>query len=993
VPGERVEGLPDDLVPVRVELRRFDEEHRVAGAAYSVFDHVAREQADRHGPLTADHLRALAEQGRVMWLFDGLDEVADPQRRRDMAARIAGLLDTYKNCRAVATSRVAGVDVARPILEGAGFQTYAIQDFTAEQRDRFLDAWHELIFRSDARTGEQRRARMAAAIEAAPSLQELCKSPLLCSLLAYLHREESLPQRRHRLYQKVLERMAEHWDANKGLPPRPSAERFELEDKLAFLRALAWKMQSEARTAGNAIGRSELEDFTADFCEKRWGQPRDAARRRGEALIYQLQARNGVLTYLGADTYGFAHRAFLEYLAASEAVERFRRRQWEFEDLTHVFVAHWQDATWEETLLLTCGLVQEDGEAGSARVVRLLQGIGEGRLAEVYESLNDYIAFCIKALGELPQLEKGVPGDFAQAVNDLLRIQIRLDVLYASKWSQAFRRCSGRWPNIQAFIEATAALTTAQATDLSSAVVSWLLYHCWVAAGGRALRAHLITEALSKGSLESNASHICTEAALHGPWSKREASAIIEACLDRGDQYRLDVANSIVSARGTHWAPGDRPIELLRELAHKSSFERLQAQSALTLILVGCHQKEARQILFQKLQSQDEETAEEAASFFAAHEHREDALKILAQIAKHSGTAFIRLVEIGITWPSAAVLVRDTLDSIRREEDPHVLLNIAAHAMQRGLRFFTDDEILDRWRKLKTHDEKLLRVLEFRTRSGTELVLRALVEMLTQGVPSARSIEFIVRDLTPQPNSNLLYEVWRRLLDLDDFNVTIPLAARVLFLSLSGPIRARAEHIRNESLNNVKDESIRFHAAHTFRRNYPPAQKVLEQLAENAKNEHVRWNAARFTGNLPSLNDLARRTADDDLRDRIRLDLDLYGEINSLLQVGKLRRARVRFEGRDVGVLEELTKVGNGTRFRYNPDYDGPPIAPNMPLGQTYEDTEALLPFFANLLPEGALYEQTARRLGKKRNDRFGVLLSVGADTMGAIEILPLDPA
>ena len=64
--------------------------------------------------------------------------------------------------------------------------------------------------------------------------------------MAYLHREEALPQRRHRLYQKVLERMAEHWDANKGLPPRPSAERFELEDKLAFLRALAWKMPCHA---------------------------------------------------------------------------------------------------------------------------------------------------------------------------------------------------------------------------------------------------------------------------------------------------------------------------------------------------------------------------------------------------------------------------------------------------------------------------------------------------------------------------------------------------------------------------------------------------------------------------------------------------------------------------------------------------------------------------------------------------------------------------
>ena len=178
---------------------------------------------------------------------------------------------------------------------------------------------------------------------------------------------------------------------------------------------------------------------------------------------------------------------------------------------------------------------------------------------------------------------------------------------------------------------------------------------------------------------------------------------------------------------------------------------------------------------------------------------------------------------------------------------------------------------------------------------------------------------------------------------------------------------------------------------HDLRRFLVPELNLVLH-SRGARDVQVRASAAMATGDLESLNEIAR-TADPTLRGKIGIGLELYGEIRSLLQVGKLRRARVRFDGRDVGVLEELNRVGNGTRFKYLAEYDGPPIAPNMPLGPPYESEDGLVPFFANLLPEGALYEQTARRLGVKRSDRFGVLLRVGADTMGAVEVVPMEPA
>jgi predicted NACHT family NTPase len=81
---------------------------------------------------------------------------------------------------------------------------------------------------------------------------------------------------------------------------------------------------------------------------------------------------------LGADTYGFVHRTFLEYFCASEVVERFQKTQEiTLEGLkTDVFGQHWDDESWQEVLCLIAGLIagkftgkliefliEQDGEA------------------------------------------------------------------------------------------------------------------------------------------------------------------------------------------------------------------------------------------------------------------------------------------------------------------------------------------------------------------------------------------------------------------------------------------------------------------------------------------------------------------------------------------------------------------------------------------------------------------------------------------------------
>jgi hypothetical protein len=86
------------------------------------------------------------------------------------------------------------------------------------------------------------------------------------------------------------------------------------------------------------------------------------ARTVARLLIEQLRSRNFILCYLGADSYAFVHRTFLEYFCACEFVERFGKRGLEggltLEELkTEVFGKHWQDESWHEVLRLIAGMI------------------------------------------------------------------------------------------------------------------------------------------------------------------------------------------------------------------------------------------------------------------------------------------------------------------------------------------------------------------------------------------------------------------------------------------------------------------------------------------------------------------------------------------------------------------------------------------------------------------------------------------------------------
>jgi predicted NACHT family NTPase len=143
--------------------------------------------------------------------------------------------------------------------------------------------------------------------------------------------------------------------------PRVDSVAIDYKDKQAMLRQVAYHMQAADKgLAGNLIRGDDLERILTGYLKSiEVSQARTVAR----LLIEQLRSRNFILCYLGADSYAFVHRTFLEYFCACEFVERFGKRGLEggltLEELkTEVFGKHWQDESWHEVLCLIAGLIE-----------------------------------------------------------------------------------------------------------------------------------------------------------------------------------------------------------------------------------------------------------------------------------------------------------------------------------------------------------------------------------------------------------------------------------------------------------------------------------------------------------------------------------------------------------------------------------------------------------------------------------------------------------
>jgi len=347
-------------IPFLIELRFYGRDKQAAKQGGKAFDflsflHGGNVTCHLNQQIVFDKLNA----GQGIALFDGIDEVFDPALRDEVLKDIHRFSNRFKNVQIIVTSRRLGYK-AQP-LRDAGFKHFMLQDLEIEQIEDFLERWHELF--TDQLDNLRKKERLIKAIQDSKSIRELAGNPLLLTMMAILNRKQELPRNRSDLYNKASEVLLYQWDVEVKLLENPKFKHWniliELDHKQKMLRKVAYFMQSNKKdTSGNLISKSDLENILTESLREiiERGEPRMIAR----VIIEELRTRNFILCYLGADSYGFVHRTFLEYFCAWEFVWQFKETQTLTIDqlINEVFGKHWQDESWHEVLRLICGMIE-----------------------------------------------------------------------------------------------------------------------------------------------------------------------------------------------------------------------------------------------------------------------------------------------------------------------------------------------------------------------------------------------------------------------------------------------------------------------------------------------------------------------------------------------------------------------------------------------------------------------------------------------------------
>ncbi|XOV79034.1 MAG: HipA N-terminal domain-containing protein [Aestuariibacter sp.] len=107
-----------------------------------------------------------------------------------------------------------------------------------------------------------------------------------------------------------------------------------------------------------------------------------------------------------------------------------------------------------------------------------------------------------------------------------------------------------------------------------------------------------------------------------------------------------------------------------------------------------------------------------------------------------------------------------------------------------------------------------------------------------------------------------------------------------------------------------------------------------------------------------------------------------------------VREGVVLANGRVAGHIREFRHDNRDTyAFQYTPEYlaSGSPVGHAYPLQETAFESDALPPFFENLISEGWIRTHQSKQARLDKQDSFGLLLANGDDLIGALSVVTVE--
>lgn len=342
----------------------------------------------------------LLHNGRILVVFDGLDELLDPHQRRGVRADIESFCNLFPSVPVIVTSRVVGYEQAP--LDPRRFSVCNLTPFNDNQVEDYAQKW---FMNSSELAESEAKDRAIVFLSESLLVQDLRSNPLMLALMCSLYRGTGyIPRNRPEVYRKCSEMLFERWDPSRGIwHDLPISEPRRLLTHLAH-----WMYQNDALQGG--VLENDLIKEAVNFLYPRSFDNEETAEKAAKEFIEWCLGRAWVFTDAGTTPTGnslfkFTHQTFLEFFTALFLVRNYGNP----ESLWGILGPKIATESWDMIAQLSFQMLHEQAEGASDDLLTLLLKDAGDEHEHSWEYLN-FGARCLRFLYPSPKIIQDLTG-------------------------------------------------------------------------------------------------------------------------------------------------------------------------------------------------------------------------------------------------------------------------------------------------------------------------------------------------------------------------------------------------------------------------------------------------------------------------------------------------------------------------------------------------------------------------------------------------------
>ena len=306
-----------NVTPILVVLRNYGvdkKDHNCSILEFIEAEAKANYQLPEPPPGTFEYLLL---NGRVIVIFDGLDELLETSYRQEISNDVESFCNLYPSVPVLVTSRLIGYEQAP--LDEKIFETFRLAPFDGNQVQEYVEKWFSVAY-TDLKP-KQQHSKVKAFLKESRIVPDLCSNPLMLALMCNIYRGENyFPKNRPDIYEKCATMLFDRWDRHRDIHVSLP---FDAHISPAMKYLAHWIYTDERLRAG--VTEKKLIEKTTQYLSQKRFDDRDEAEKAAREFIEFCRGRAWVFTDVGTTKegerlYQFTHQTFLEYFTAAYLV-------------------------------------------------------------------------------------------------------------------------------------------------------------------------------------------------------------------------------------------------------------------------------------------------------------------------------------------------------------------------------------------------------------------------------------------------------------------------------------------------------------------------------------------------------------------------------------------------------------------------------------------------------------------------------------------------